>query len=430
MSALTGNGRRGTILVTDAGRSSALAVIRSLGRSGWRVIAADPDPDAPGLRSRHARGRAVYPSPSINPGACIAAIERIVRCFGVELVIPATDQMVHVLAEARERFEPGCRLAIPDARGLQAVMDKWATLQLAQRLGVPIPPSRLVRTLDEAREAAASLRWPLVLKSSVTPCVDRGGRVVRRPVCYAAGPGELEQRLAHFEGGPVLMQEFCPGRGCGVEMLAHHGRPVAAFQHRRLAEVPTSGGASAVRESVPIDPKLLDHATRLVEALDWTGLIMVEFKVGRVVRLMEINGRVWGSMPLAVAAGMDFPARLADLVLGGGGGSGPPQGAELNTSYRRGVQACNLELAAVWFANVLTGRRRYPYLPHPRRRDAFRALGGLVGARAGFDTLSSDDPRPGLAELGRIPRKLMGKFAAALRNGGGSDHDDGGPDDA
>ncbi len=428
MNALSRNGCPGTILVTDAGRSSALAVIRSLGRRGWRVIAADADPAAPGLRSRHARGRAVYPSPSADPATCLQAIERIVHRFGVQLVIPATDQMVHVLAAARERFEPGCRLAIADARGLRAVMDKWATLQLAAELRIPIPPSRLVRTLDEAREAATDLRWPMVLKSAVTPCVDREGRVLRRPVCYAAGPVELEQRMALFQGGPVLVQGFCPGRGCGVEMLADRGRPVAAFQHRRLAEVPTSGGASAVRESVPLDPKLFAHASRLVEALNWTGLIMVEFKVGRAVRLMEINGRVWGSMPLAVAAGMDFPARLADLVLGNRGGAQVP-GVDPDTSYRSGVQACNLELAAVWFANVLTGRRRYPYLPHPRRRDAFRALGGLVMARAGFDTLSSDDLRPGLAELGRLPGKLMGKFAAAFRNGGGTDHDHGDSDD-
>jgi predicted ATP-grasp superfamily ATP-dependent carboligase len=425
VSAAAGNGRRGTILVTDAGRSSALAVIRSLGRRGWRVVAADPDPGAPGLRSRYARVRALYPSPAADPARCLAAIERIVERHGVELVIPATDQMVHVLAAARKRFEPRCRLAIDAGPGQRTVMDKWATLRLADGLGVPIPASRLARTIEEARRAAEALHWPVVLKSAVTPVVDGAGRVLRRPVCYAAGPADLEKRFPAFEGGPVLLQEFCPGRGCGVEMLADRGRPVAAFQHRRLAEVPTSGGASAVRESVPLDPLLLRYASSLVEALGWSGLIMVEFKVGPGVRLMEINGRVWGSMPLAVAAGMDFPARLADLLLRrvpAGSGIGPA------ADYRAGVQACNLELTAVWFTNVLAGRRRYPFLPHPRRRDALRALGGLITSRAGFDTLSTDDPRPGLAEIGRIPAKLFGKVALALRPGaprGDGEHDDG-----
>ena len=43
---------RPTILVTDASRSSAVAIVRSLGRRGWRVIAADSDPASPGLWSR------------------------------------------------------------------------------------------------------------------------------------------------------------------------------------------------------------------------------------------------------------------------------------------------------------------------------------------------------------------------------------------
>src|SRR5207302_298489 len=62
-----------------------------------------------------------------------------------------------------------------------------------------------------------------------------------------------------------------------------------------------------------------DYAVKLLEALDWTGLAMVEFKVGADgVRLMEINGRIWGSLPLAVRSGVDFPAMLAELWLGAG----------------------------------------------------------------------------------------------------------------
>ena len=41
-------------------------------------------------------------------------------------------------------------------------------------------------------------------------------------------------------------------------------------QHRRLREIPIHGGASALRESVPLDPLLYDYAVKLLEALDWT----------------------------------------------------------------------------------------------------------------------------------------------------------------
>ena len=58
-----------TVLVTDADRGSAVAVIRSLGRRGWRVIAAGPHPLSAGLYSRHVSGRLCYPDPRRAPGA-------------------------------------------------------------------------------------------------------------------------------------------------------------------------------------------------------------------------------------------------------------------------------------------------------------------------------------------------------------------------
>ena len=90
---------------------------------------------------------------------------------------------------------------------------------------------------------------------------------------------------------------LAPGDGIGVELLMDHGRPLAAFQHRRIQEVPPTGGASALRESVELDPDLYDHAVALLRELGWTGLAMVEFRRGAdgVGNLMEINGRVWGS---------------------------------------------------------------------------------------------------------------------------------------
>ena len=76
------------------------------------------------------------------------------------------------------------------------------------------------------------------------------------------GRGQL---LARFEGRcAVLLQEYYRGSGQGVELLMHAGRPLAAFQHRRLREVPVNGGASAFRESVPLDGELYRHSVRLL----------------------------------------------------------------------------------------------------------------------------------------------------------------------
>jgi predicted ATP-grasp superfamily ATP-dependent carboligase len=91
------------------------------------------------------------------------------------------------------------------------------------------------------------------------------------------------------------------------------------FSHRRLREKPPWGGVSVLREAIAVDPDAADYSRRLLRALGWHGVAMVEFKRERttgVPFLMEINGRFWGSLQLAIDAGLDFPVSLARLYFG------------------------------------------------------------------------------------------------------------------
>src|SRR5262249_37353097 len=83
-------------------------------------------------------------------------------------------------------------------------------------------------------------------------------------------------------------------------------------------EKPPTGGESVLRESIEPDPALLAASERLLQALRWTGVAMVEFRRtpdGRAL-LMEMNPRLWGSVQLAIDAGVDFPALLVALYRG------------------------------------------------------------------------------------------------------------------
>jgi predicted ATP-grasp superfamily ATP-dependent carboligase len=397
-----------TVLVTDAGRGSAISIIRSLGRKGYRVIAADADARSPGFRSRYAAEQLVYPAPESAPRELVAALLRAAHERQIDLIIPVTDAVILPLSEARAEFAGVCQIAMPDAAALDVVTNKLKTLDLAEQVGVPVPRTALVETAREALERAPALGWPIVLKPQNSRLYRDQGAIEAFTVCYAENPPRLAEQMARFEGRcAVLLQEYYRGSGQGVELLMHAGRPLAAFQHRRLREVPVNGGASAFRESVPLDGALYRHSVRLLEALNWTGLAMVEFKVGAAgPKLMEINGRVWGSLPLAVRSGMDFPGRLAELYL-----YGPPAEPPSESRYRVGVRARNLELDMVWIASVLRGKRRYPFLAMPPRREGLAALLGLLNPVYKFDILSLEDPRPGLAEI----VKIVGKFGEKIK---------------
>jgi predicted ATP-grasp superfamily ATP-dependent carboligase len=326
----------------------------------------------------------------------VDALLRRARRGDVDLVMPVSDAVILPLSAARARFAEHTRLALPDEEALAAVISKERTLELAAGLGIPAPRTETVRTMREALAAGPKLGWPLVIKPNASRQYS-GEAIEHFTVSYASGPSDLAERMARLEGRcPVLLQEYHRGAGYGVELLLHEGRPLAAFQHQRLREVPLTGGASALRRSVPLDPVLLDHSARIMRELRWTGLAMVEFRVGeRGPVLMEINGRAWGSLPLAVRSGMDFPARLVELLLEGP----PPEETPCAQTYRTGVQGRNLRLDLVWTASVLLQRRRYACLPIPARSAGLLALLGLLDPRVKCDNLTLDDPWPVLAGL-------------------------------
>lgn len=394
------------VLVTDAGRGSAIAFIRSLGRRGAEVIAADEDPRSPGFVSRWTAGCVLYPSPLRAPEEMVQTLLDAASRLAVDVVVPVTDEVILPLAAARRRFEGVARLALPEPEALARAADKVATLELARELGIPVPKTLVVRTGEEAAAAARELAWPIVVKPQVSKRYRGGEGIEAFHVRYADTPDRLRAAVAELEGRcAALLQAYVEGAGVGVELLACDGESLAAFQHRRLHEVPVSGGASALRESVPLDPLLLEYSTRLMRALRWHGLAMVEFKLGpKGPALMEVNGRVWGSLPLAVKSGVDFPALLLDVLL-----SGSARAAGLDGVYRTGVRSRNLQLEVLWILSVLRGDSRYPFLPRPPRRAALSAAARLLWPGDGYDVLSIRDLRPGLAELRKVGRALVRK---------------------
>lgn len=403
--------RDARILVTDSGRGSAISIIRALGRAGCIAVAADADPRSLGFRSRFAAQTLLYPDPKLEPERFRDFMLHTVRRGRYDLVIPVTDQAMQPLGLARDMFEPYTRLAISHNESLATVSDKQRTVALAREIGVPVPKTHLVHDAREALQAAPDLGWPVVLKPQSSYQHRAGHDAESFGVTYAASTEDLRAKMGRFEGRcAVLLQSYHSGVGVGVEILASQGRVLAAFQHRRLHEVPVTGGASTYRESCALDPHLYEFTLRLMRRLRWTGLAMVEFKMHeKGCVLMEINGRVWGSMPLAIQSGMNFPVHLARLYLEGEQAFGPKPLRD----YTIGVRGRDLLRDLVWISAVLAQKGRYPFLPIPRRRCGMAALLGLFDPRRKTDLGAWDDPMPALLQVPHIVPRLLQKARRA-----------------
>jgi predicted ATP-grasp superfamily ATP-dependent carboligase len=270
---------------------------------------------------------------------------------------------------------------------------------MAEKLGIPVPRSIPVFSAADGLEAARAIGLPLVLKSGRSR-VWNGQRWISTSVAYARTTEELTAHLERIpsEAFPVLAHERIEGPGVGVFLCCDGEGLMASFAHRRIREKPPSGGQSVLCESTDVDPVALRQATELLRALDWRGVAMVEFKRDNrdgSLRLMEINGRFWGSLQLAIDAGVDFPGLLVDMAEG----RRPPA----PPGYRRGVR-----LRWLWgdidsLLAVLAKPRRTLNLPPKYPGRALSILQFLAFWRPGmrYELERLDDPRPAWLELRR-----------------------------
>ena len=112
---------------------------------------------------------------------------------------------------------------------------------------------------------------------------------------------------------------------------------------------------------------------------------------------MEINGRLWGSILLPVAAGLDLPYILWKVA------NAEEVGAS-ETRYREGVVGRNLFGDTKHLLSVLKGRPREWPGHFPGRWEAVRDYVSLFFSQSQSLLLTNDDPRPA---FGRILQELF-----------------------
>jgi predicted ATP-grasp superfamily ATP-dependent carboligase len=407
-----GRARTGKVLVLGSDTRSFLAVVRSLGRYGLRVHVAWCPPESPALRSRYIARAHTLPLYD-SAGTCwLDALIDLLRRERFDLVVPCDDPTLLPLQLHRAVIEPHGPIYLLSDEAFEVTASKVRTTALARTLGVPVPREVVVDRAEAAEQVREHFQLPVVLKPHRSYGVDDLSR--KRFVRTVTADDELRPVLeALLRHGPVQVQEYARGAGVGVELLADRGEVLVAFQHLRVHE-PLAGGGSSYRKSVALDPELLGAARALVRALRYTGVAMVEFKVdrrtGRWV-LIEINGRFWGSLPLAIAAGADFPRYLYQLLVEGR--------RDFPSVYRVGLYGRNWLKDAAWLRANFAASQSDRYNSTVRAWRIAAELTSVLALRERSDTFVLDDPVPGLAEVAAVLRRSLSRARRAAAKAGG-----------
>lgn len=395
-----GPGRR--VLVLDGETTQALATVRSLGRAGYTVFVASADrwPLAAWSRFVHEKVRVAG-----ETAGAFATMRDWAAGRAVEFVLPLSERSCILCNADRDAWTArGITVGCAPDDVLARAFDKACTLDAAAACGVATPVSRKPGSLGESYDAANEVGFPCVIKPRFSNAWNGVEFSTPSGPSYVSHEGELEKAvLKHRQGNfwPIV-QAFVPGTGKGIFALCDRGEAVMWFAHERLREVRPSGSGSSLRRSVPLDVRLKEPAERLLREMEFHGPAMVEFRDDGInpPRLMEVNGRFWGSLQLAVAAGADFPVRWME-ILEGKPTTEPPR-------YDEHVTVRWLWGDVKRFARILAGRPAgYPGR-YPSIAEGLRELFGPQPRGTLLETWQPDDRLPAFGELVQATTQLAG----------------------
>jgi predicted ATP-grasp superfamily ATP-dependent carboligase len=392
-----------------------VAIVRSLGRKRIEITAADNVRAATAFFSRYCRHRVAYAPPERNSSAFIASMLGLVKRRHYDVLIPYSDLVMMPISRHRDMFTRFVKVPIPEYETIARAHNKSEMLDIAAEQGISCPRTYRISAIHELKRISQNIEYPVVIKPRASTIWhgNTGSTTNISRENYANSAEELVPKYerVHRRSEWPLVQEYIPGEGYGVCALLNESDPRAVFVHKRIREYPITGGPSTLRVSV-LNPQLRNLGLKILKALKWHGVAMVEFKMDsrdNKPKLMEINGRFWGSLALSMWSGVDFPYLLYKMAAEGD--------VDPVFNYKVGVKCRWIVGDFLHFASALRGSAN-------RWKETVE-FAKFYESNLHYDELCMDDPFPvvgamivgiqDLYHLMRRRRSILGEYLEETR---------------
>jgi predicted ATP-grasp superfamily ATP-dependent carboligase len=296
------------VLVPEGSSTSAREAITILGLTNHLVEVCDPSPYCLARFSRFIRKFHRCPGLRENPAGFLGFIEQLVASQRFDVLLP-THEQAFLFARAQHRLADRIGLALPSFENYRSVHSKAGFSRLLAELGLPQPPTAIVRSAVELREA---ISVPCVVKTSVGTAI--------RAIWFVRNGAELETTLRELAdrgafSDEVLAQHLVAGVTEKAQSVFCRGQLIGIHAYRQIAA--GAGGGEAIKQSVR-RPEIVAYLTLLGERLAWHGALSVDYIMpddGAKPLLIDCNPRLVEPMN-AYCAGLDLVSLLLRLSRG------------------------------------------------------------------------------------------------------------------
>lgn len=250
----------------------------------------------------------LIPYPGEGERALLARLQYVAQQEKIDVLIPTLDSELVSFIRLRHELEPmGIRMLVPTEEHV-AMRSKAKLGEFARDHEIPFPLSIALTSPDMLGDVMNQLGVPTVIK----------GCFYEAQICH-----NLEQaRTAYFQiankwGLPVLAQTYLPGEEYDICALGDPDGKLSGAVAMRKLRLTDKGKAWA--GITIMDEELLELSRRVVEGLEWSGPMEIEFiRSARDQRfyLFEINPRFPAWCYLTAGCGLNLPTRYLRLALG------------------------------------------------------------------------------------------------------------------
>ncbi len=309
---------------------TGLAVGRSLGRNGVKVIGIDYKKDI-GFFSRYIQGR-VCPHPVEEEGSFIEFLIAQSRAQRSRPVLFLTsDDFLPAVSGNRAVLEGYFLMNLPRHEIMTSVMDKSRQTELAMKSGISCPLTFSLGSVGDLDRVRSALKYPVLIKA-------RNVYSWRKHI-----GGSTKAFIAHDDddiiaactplitrGINVMVQQIIDGPDTNHYKvccyISRKGEFLLVFTLQKLRQSPVRFGVGSVVRSVHY-PKLTEVGKKFFEGIGFRGVGSVEFKLDEMdhdLKFIELNPRYWQQNALAERCGMNFA--LMDYREATGQAPGPQYG--------------------------------------------------------------------------------------------------------
>jgi predicted ATP-grasp superfamily ATP-dependent carboligase len=365
-------------VVPTTAHGSGLACVRSLGQQGINVIAVGNENKLPEFKSKYCNESVLTPPPEEDFQNYKEVLLDLAQRNDVVTVVPLAESDIYCLAKHYQEFSNHLQPVWINKDTLEKVQDRVKLIKLAKGLDVSVPNTTLLADWKAAES-------PAVVKSRYSILEDSNKTFYPGHFFVEKGEKLDKNRVKELMSHEPIVQKFIPGKEVGYFALAHRGDIVVDFQHKRIRSQSFKDGASVFREAIN-DVSVKERGKAILKELEWTGPAMVEFRrtESGELYLLEVNPRFWGSLPLAVHSGVDFPFEYYRMA----------QGDKLSKkfTYEVGTQSQRLFGEFIYLMSIISESKpnfiERPPLVHEFINILFSA------PTSHFDYLSLHDPKP------------------------------------